>query len=706
MVVSGRDVPLIATAVMSYITGLFTGFAGFGGVAGVGGGLVTLAALLAPSVLLAPSARSGSVPRARMTVVACSLLIATGAMVAAGAESPLPLQASYGRTNFANGAVPQTMSPSLLERWRNHAGASIDSLFGPDAPVVRALLIADAKQLPPDVRERYARAGLVHILSISGLHVAIIAGAVLLALRLARLPVGVARWLAAAITVLYVVAIGAPPPALRSGVMLAAVTAGWAFQRPVSPWATLALGALVPVLLDPRTALNLGYQLSVIGFAAITAAAIWTRRELPAELRGIRRTLVNDFVVATVAAFASAPLVAWHFARISLIAPFSNMVAAPIVAVMQPALFLAMVLAPFGSVAQVAADGARVLVRALDAVAYAAAAVPGGSVVSAPSLTAAILCGVAAAGVLAAASARRERARWLIVAGLATVAVAWNPILPASARGMEIHMIDVGQGDAIAIRTPRGRWVVVDAGGGRGSRHSGRRIVVPYLRRLGGDVAMLVMTHPHDDHVGGAAALISVMRPDDIRDAAFAGTSASYREALVAARTGGVPWGRIRPGDSVGVDGVVVTFLAPDSAWTASLRDPNLASAMMLVRYGSVRALLTGDAEAPEEAWLLANTGVSLGAHILKVAHHGSATGTTGALLAAVQPDVALISVGAGNRYRHPSVSVLDSLAVRGIRVARTDLLGTIVVRTDVAGTRFDVTTRAGIVSSHAANRR
>lgn len=672
--------PLIAIAVAAYAAGLATGFAS------PGSGLVGAAVVAAGALL-----------RRNTVVVALALVFATGAMVA---EDARPANAGVARAGFSRTPVPT----SALARWRAHTGSTIDTLFGDEAPVVRALLIADTKQLPPEVRDRYARAGLVHILSISGMHVAIIAGAVLLALQLARVRRGLARWLAAIITALYVAAIGAPPPALRSGSMLAAQTVGWALQRPVSPWATLSLGALVPLLVDPHTVLDIGYQLSVAGFAAVTAAGIWARRALPTDLRGWRRTLATDLCISTVASFASAPLVAWHFSRVSLIAPLSNLVASPLVGVMQPALFLALALAPLGAPARITADGAAVLVRAVDAVAGVASRVPGAAVVVAPSLAAAICGTFAAVCFLAAAAARRGRARWAIAAVAAVALVAWQPFLPRGASGMEIHMIDVGQGDAIAIRTPHGHWIVVDAGGGRVSGDIGRRVVVPYLRRRGGDVPLFVMTHPHDDHVGGAAALIGLLHPGDVLDGAFAGTSPSYREALVAARDGAASWHRVHPGDSIDVDGVAATFLAPDSAWTASLNDPNLASVVVRVRFGHVRALLTGDAEAPEEQWLLAHERDALEADILKVAHHGSSTSSTAPFLDAVRPQVALVSVGAGNRYHHPSPAVIGALLARGIATLRTDRDGGIVVRTDATGDAFDVVTAAGVVA-HARAR-
>jgi competence protein ComEC len=148
----------------------------------------------------------------------------------------------------------------------------------------------------------------------------------------------------------------------------------------------------------------------------------------------------------------------------------------------------------------------------------------------------------------------------------------------------------------------------------------------------------------------------------------------------------------VHPGDSVVVDEVVLTALAPDSTWATHLDDANLASTVLLVRVGQVRMLLTGDAEGPEEEWLLARSRDALRADVLKVAHHGSATSTTPAFLDAVRPRLALVSVGAHNSYGHPDASVLAALDAAGADVLRTDLAGTIVVRTD--GRTLDVEAR------------
>jgi competence protein ComEC len=267
-----------------------------------------------------------------------------------------------------------------------------------------------------------------------------------------------------------------------------------------------------------------------------------------------------------------------------------------------------------------------------------------------------------------------------------------EPFVLPSRQSTELHLLDVGQGDAIAIRTRAGRWIVIDAGRAWATGDAGRTVVVPYVARRGGSVALFVLSHPHADHVGGAASLFTVLRPVRFLDPGYVGATPSYLAALEIARRDRIPWQRVRPGDSLVVDEVVLNALAPDSAWAANLDDANLASTVLVARVGEVRFLLTGDAEAAEEDWLLAHAGEQLAADVLKVAHHGSATSTTPPFLRAVHPRLALVSVGAHNTYGHPDASVMSALAASGATVLRTDLAGTVTVRTD--GRTLDVEAR------------
>ena len=552
-------------------------------------------------------------------------------------------------------AAPPPGSPrSALEAGGDTPGARIDSLFGSDAPLVRALLIADMRAIPPDTRDRFAAAGLVHILSISGLHVAIIAGAVLLVFEALRMPRARARWAALGVTAAYVAAIGAPPPALRSAAMLAVATASRSLDRPVSPWAVLALGALIP-LYDPHTVNDIGWQLSTAGFAALTAAGIWTRRHLPHDLRGWRRTLARDLAVSVLATVVTAPLVVWVFGRFSLVASAHEHRG---VAGDRAAAAHALPGARGGagprrravrrgrgaSAAGRASTGSRPPARRCRSVRCTSRRR------SAPTAA----CGAAAVALVVAAASRPHAAgRALLASALSATVAIWWIAAPAGSGFTELHMIDVGEGDAVAIRTPRGSWLLVDAGRSWTGGDAGRRFVVPYLRRFGGELALFVATHPDADHVGGAASIVAALRPDAYRDAAFAGGSEPYRKSLDRGPRGGrglVARARRR---------FALDRRRERRASSRPIRRGPPGCAIRMPRASSrscstARCASSSPATRtrPRRRGCSSTPGAELHADVLKVGHHGSSTSSSAPFLDAVQPRLALVSVGRGKRLR------------------------------------------------------
>lgn len=636
------------------------------------------------TVVVEDSASPGAFLRGRLENCSASVGIAVGSGNAIPG-SVVSVRGEIQQTSrgvLVQGAsVAIVRGPSALRRMRSSAGRAIDAVFRDDAALVRALLIADRADLSRDIQDRFAAAGLAHILSISGMHIGIIAVALRLCLEL----IGVARRRAdiasVFVVVFYVALIGAPPPAVRSAAMLVALFASRAAQRPTSKWAILTLGAVQPVF-DPRIALDIGYQLTVIGVAAIIAADEMITRVGVKRLPHLAGATLASILGATVATLASAPIVAWVFGRVSVAAPITNLAAGPLIALAQPMLFCGMVLAPIQPLATLFADAAHPLLLGLDRVAAAGAAIPGGSVQVAPTAFAALVAGVMSFAVVVACASRE----WRQPAGVAAAAAAllvWIPLAPTTDAFTELHMIDVGQGDAVGLKTPKGHWVLFDAGGAWRGGDAGKSTVIPYIGRRGGTLDVFVLSHPHTDHVGGAANVLRVLHPSTYIDAGFPGAASAYRESLDAARDGHVQWKRAHPGDVISIDGITITFLAPDSTWTASLNDPNLASVVALVRVGEIRILLMGDAERPEEDWLLAHEAALLRADVLKVGHHGSKTSSSDAFLEAVRPRLALVSVGNGNTYHLPTPAIIQSLAAHGAQVLRTDRVGTIVARTD-----------------------
>ena len=718
--------PLVAIALAAYVAGLVAGFAGsavLAAMASISALMIgtrrgravacALAALALTGWGVAASSRGeedACVRRApALAVVSLTLQLNDSAGPGSYARASLPscrvmvwLSVEHGEADAGSmvsargvaivsqrglmvqhATIEVVRPPNRLSRLRSAAGRAIDQTFGSDAPLVRALLIADKQALSPEIRDAFAAAGLAHILAIAGLHIGIIAMTLAMLIEV----LGGSRQRAAAASVVlviaYVAVIGAPVPAVRSAMMLTTLMASRLMQRPTSRWAIVALGASQPVI-DPAVVLDVGYQLSVVGVAAMIAGGQVCKRAGVDRRPALERMVITTCVTTTVATIATAPIVAWVFGRVSLIAPLSNVAAAPLIALAQPLLLCALLLSPIHGIASFLADAAHPLLAGLMSVATVSASVPNASVSVAPTLVAAIVGGVMSVGVIVACIAR-DWMRPGLTAMSAGIVLSWLPLTPRAEGMVELHMIDVGQGDAIALRTAHGHWVLFDAGGAWRGGDAGRSTILPYLGRhdARGTIDAFVLSHPHTDHVGGASTVLRVLRPGQYVDGGFPGPAGAYRASLEAARAAHVRWTRAHPGDRLALDGVSLTFLAPDSTWTSGLVDPNLASVVTLVRVGDVRMLLMGDAERAEEEWLLAHERDALRADILKVGHHGSTTSSSGEFLDAVRPRVALVSVGAGNSYHLPSPVIMRALAAQGAHVLRTDRLGTVVARTD-----------------------
>ena len=280
-------------------------------------------------------------------------------------------------------------------------------------------------------------------------------------------------------------------------------------------------------------------------------------------------------------------------------------------------------------------------------------------------------------------------ARWRVrpavraaVSALSAFAVLWGgqAALSLAGRGaLHIVAIDVGQGDAIALRTPLGRWLLVDAGPrGFGGSDAGLTRVVPYLHGQGARrLEAIILSHPDEDHAGGLAAVLRNVRTGAVLGPGFSGGQSGHMLGAEEARSANIPWRRTAAGDAWTLDGVDFEVLSPapgGPSTHSAAPDPNAWSVVLRVTYGDFSALLTGDADAAIEDRLLGQGRITA----LKVGHHGSRTSTSEAFVRAVSPGYALISVGARNRYGHPDPAVLARLERAGTRVYRTDRDGTV----------------------------
>lgn len=259
-------------------------------------------------------------------------------------------------------------------------------------------------------------------------------------------------------------------------------------------------------------------------------------------------------------------------------------------------------------------------------------------------------------------------------------------------------VLDVGQGDSIIVETPSGRVLLIDGGGhydslpGAGNSDSGEKVVVPYLRSHGIDhVDVLILTHPHGDHVGGLPAVLRAERVGVVLDGTVLPyPSPSYREFLQLVKDDHIPYRHAVRGMKLdfgdGVSGEILNPPAQGLPYGTGDDDKtvNDYSAVLRLTYGHTHFMLDGDAEEEAEANMLAAYPPSeLAADALKVGHHGSRNASSDAWLAAVQPRIGVISCGLRNSFGHPHEESLERLAAHHVQVYRTDLNGAVTVISD-----------------------
>lgn len=247
---------------------------------------------------------------------------------------------------------------------------------------------------------------------------------------------------------------------------------------------------------------------------------------------------------------------------------------------------------------------------------------------------------------------------------------------------LEVHFIDVGQGDSILVKSPSGQAMLVDAG----EQEQGQR-VVDYLHSQGvAKLTVLVATHPHSDHIGGLGAVLNSFAVERVYMPRVTHNTEQFRDLLTRIKSQGLKITTARAGVGIPLDGVNAEFIAPQGS---GYKDLNDYSAVIKLTCGENSFLLMGDAEEASEREML-ESGVNLRAEVLKVGHHGSYSSSTLAFLQAAKPQYAVIMCGKDNDYGHPHQETLERLRVMGIRVYRSDVNGNLVMKCESPSLRVE----------------
>lgn len=536
------------------------------------------------------------------------------------------------------------------------------------------LVVGDVSQLDPAVSEDFRATGMTHLVAVSGANCAIVSGAVLLLCRRLRAPPALAAGLAGVALIGFVILARPSPSVLRAALMGGIALLAFATGRRRAAVPCLLATASLLLLIDPSLAASAGFALSVLATAGLLVLAPdWSTAM---KARGIPGGLAEALAVPAAAQLACQPVIVAFFGTIGLVAIPANLLVIPAVA---PATLIG-VLAGLVSVVSEPLAAALAWLASWPAywmvlVARTGADVPGGvlpwpaGLVGAMSLLALLIVVVLVA--------RWRPIRWLmiaVVAALVLVALPMRVIAPGwPPPGWLMVGCAVGQGDAVVLNAGDGRAVVIDTG-------PEPVAVDDCLDRLGiRDIAALVLSHLHADHVGGIAGVLPGRRIGMVLVGAEAEPVGGRRTVSAALSGAGGPPVRVAAvGERLRFGALTLTVVGPLVHADGTRSDPNNNSVVLLASVAGITMLLPGDAEVAEQRSLVAAGAVGR-VNVLKVPHHGSPYSDP-AFLDVTRPAVAVIEVGAGNDYGHPNPGVVSRLHRGGARVLRTDLDGDVAV--------------------------
>lgn len=520
-----------------------------------------------------------------------------------------------------------------------------------------------------DVRKDFTNAGLIHLLCASGLNVGLIYTIWFFSTRkLFRFPYKVAIISGGLLVLFYALMTGLPPSIQRATLMLEFILIGKLIDRQADNVALLALICSILLLIDPLSITNVGFQLSfmvTLGLLLFVPTVIEKIKTIPKYLSGL-------IVVPIIAQAWAIPLTLFHFNTFAVFSVISNILVVPFISIICFGGFMASLVSLYplhgeqicgfiDSISNVFVDYLAYISHSIGQNENALQLLPTPDIVSiiAYYLFLFILIFQIKNGF--------ENKRTNIILTILPIIVACSFIGHNYFKDLNIVFLDVGEGDAIYIHTPKGKHILVDTG--RYDKYTpAKNVILPYLHSRGIEqLDLLVLTHPDSDHIGGALDIINNIRVTKIIDNGTKTSSRLYERLYSLIKDKDITLVSAPNNYNINIDkSMGLTVLKPDNTIKNNNNEDSII--LKLERKG-LKALLMGDNETNSYSLLKKNIE---GVNILKVGHHGSKRSINQKMIDLLHPQNAVISVGT-NRYGHPSKKVLDLLKDNNINTYRTD---------------------------------
>jgi len=559
------------------------------------------------------------------------------------------------------------------------------------AGILSALILGEKSEIEETTRNNFANTGVIHVLAVSGLHVGYVSLILITIFGLIRLPHQIQMASVIAGLLFYVGLTGAAPSVMRASIMASLMIVGNLLERKSDILNILASAAFIILVLSPAQLSNIGFQLSFLAvFSIVTLFPIFKGvvSRLPISKTGsfgkLLYPVLDLFLVSLAAQLGTLAITIFYFNKIPIVSLVANLVVVPLIGVIVATGMSFLIL---GSIFPILAHlWAATIEGAVDFMLWfvqLCAQVDWAYVTIRSIQHFELILLLTAIFSITVLQYRKVIRLWVILLLIWMSIQTWQTLLKSP--HLEIVVLDVGQGDAILIHTPNGKTMLIDTGLRFGGKDMGKDVIIPYLNyRDWSKIDILVLTHPHNDHIGGAQYLIENIDVDKVLMPDIEYESYGYNVLCDIIHSKNIPTLPVFTGYIDSTLKPIYFRVTGPKRYDHASRPSNINNTSIVIQlfYGESSVLLTGDGEENMEHDQL-HLDRLLKSDIIKAPHHGSKTSSSQDYINLVRPQVCLISLGKKNKFRHPSKITLTKYTELGAEIHRTDLEGAQVYGSD-----------------------
>ena len=552
-----------------------------------------------------------------------------------------------------------------------------------EAELEQGILLGDTSDIESDIKDDFRECNLSHMLAVSGAHLSYLVLGINTVLSKKSFGIRRRKILSIMFILIFMVIVNMSPSVVRAGISTIIAIFATLIYRKQDTYTTISIALLLTLLNNPFAIFDVGLQLSYL--ATLSIIIFYSKFTQKQFNNKVKKYLYESAMLTLSANILILPITIYEFNTIPINSIISNLLAGPLLGIcIILGMFTVIISTVCFPVSKLIAFQLQIILKILIKTIELISKIPFGNyTVKTPWLIVVFLT----YAIIDTLIHNKKRITKILTMVTLIIFVVMQVCTFINIDGkLKIYFIDVGQGDSMLVKTVKGKNILIDGGGSKDPDYDiGEKILVPYLldRRIK-TLDYVIISHFDEDHATGVAQILGKIDVSSIILTRQLEENDIYRHILSIAKEKKIKLIYVKEGDVLKIGGIKISIIHPENK--LMINNPmNNNSIVCKVEYNSFSMLLTGDIEMEAEELILRKN-INLKADVLKVAHHGSKTSTTGEFLKAINPKVALIGVGKNNNFGHPSNEVIQRLKENGTRIYRTDENGEISITVNKKG--------------------